>query len=88
MSKRTTIYVLFKEYPDYYGRGKSSPYIEDSTDYLTHKEALLQDWTEVADILDFFNYEVVNKYYDEDNLFGLLNVADTFPEEYPSISNI
>ena len=35
MSKRTTIFVLFKEYPDPNGRGKSVPYIQDSADYLT-----------------------------------------------------
>ena len=83
MSKRTTIYVLFKEYPDPNGRGKSAPFIQDSDDYLILPEKLMQDWTEIFEILDFFVYEPTNKYYDEDNLEGLLYVAQFCPEEYP-----
>lgn len=87
MSKRTTIYVLFKEYPDSCGREKSAPYIQDSTDYLVNRDAVMRDWREVEDVLDYFGYEMVNRYYDEENLAGLLYVADTIPEEYPSVSD-
>lgn len=83
MSKKTAIYVLFKEYPDPAGRGKSAPYVQDSTDYLTDVNALLQDWTEIFDVLSFFSYERANRFYDEDNLEGLLDVARLFPDEYP-----
>lgn len=83
MSKRTTIYVLFKEYPDPNGCGKSVPYIQDSAEYLDDKDALLQDWLDIYNILDYFVYEPTNKYYDEDNLRRLLHVANTFPDEYP-----
>lgn len=83
MSKRTTIYVLFKEYPDPYGCGKSVPYIQDSAEYLVDKDALLQDWLDIYNILDYFVYEPTNKYYDDENLRRLLHVADTFPDEYP-----
>lgn len=85
MSKRTTIYVLFKEYPDPNGCGKSVPYIQDSAEYLDDKDALLQDWLDIYNILDYFVYEPTNKYYDEDNLRRLLHVANTFPEEYPGV---
>ena len=83
MSKKTAIYVLFKEYPDPAGRGKSAPYVQDSNDYLTDVNALLQDWTEIFDVLSFFSYERANRFYDEDNLEGLLDVARLFPNEYP-----
>ena len=83
MSKRTTIYVLFKEYPDPNGCGKSVPYIQDSAEYLDDKDALLQDWLDIYNILDYFVYEPTNKYYDEDILRRLLHVANTFPDEYP-----
>ena len=83
MSKRTTIYVLFKEYPDPYGCGKSVPYIQDSAEYLVDKDALLQDWLDIYNILNYFVYEPTNKYYDDENLRRLLHVADTFPDEYP-----
>ena len=43
MSKKTAIYVLFKEYPDPAGRGKSAPYIQDSAEYLVDTNALLRD---------------------------------------------
>ena len=88
MSKRTTIYVLFKEYLDLNGRDKSSPYINDSDDYLADADALMNDWREVSDVLGFFGYEMANRFYDEENLAGLLFVADTIPEEYPSVSSI
>lgn len=87
MNKRTTIYILFKEYPDPNGRGKSVPYIQDSAEYLVHRESLMQDWTELFDVLDYFNYEPTNKYYDEENLEGLLDVAHTFPDEYPQVAD-
>lgn len=83
MSKRTTIYVLFKEYPDPNGRGKSAPYIQDSGDYLTQPDTLMRDWSDILEVLEYFSYEPANKYYDEDNLEGLLDVARTFPVEYP-----
>lgn len=86
MSKRTTIYVLFKEFPDPNGRVKSAPYIQDSIDYLAHQNALVSDWSEVAEVLEFFCYEAANWFYDEENLTGLLYVADMFPSEYPSVS--
>ncbi len=85
MSKKTTIYVLFKEYPDPNGRGKSVPYIQDSMDYLVQQEQLMRDWTDISDVLDYFNYEPSNKYYDEDNINGLLEFASTFSEEYPNV---
>lgn len=85
MNKKTTIYVLFKEYPDPNGRGKSVPYIQDSMDYLVQQEQLMQDWTDIYDVLDYFSYEPSNKYYDEDNINGLLEVASTFPNEYPNV---
>jgi hypothetical protein len=83
MSKKTTIYVLFKEFPDPNGRGKSAPYIQDSVDYLTHKDALMQDWEEIRSVLEYFSYEPANKYYDQYNVEGLLYVARVIPEEYP-----
>ena len=83
MSKRTTIFVLFKEYPDPNGRGKSAPYIQDSADYLTFQNELMNDWTDVFDVLEYFAYEETNKYYDEKNIQGLLDVAQHFPNEYP-----
>lgn len=83
MSKRTTIYVLFKEYPDPYGRGKSAPYIQDSSEYLDHPETLMQDWTDIFEVLNYFVYEQTNKYYDDENLRGLLDVAKICPDEYP-----
>ena len=83
MSKRTTIFVLFKEYPDPNGRGKSLPYIQDSEDYLTFQDELMKDWVDVFDILEFFANEDTNKYYDENNIQGLLDVALQFPDEYP-----
>ena len=83
MSKRTTIYVLFKEYPDPNGRAKSVPYIQDSAEYLDQPDALMEDWTEVFDVLSFFGYEQTNKYYDEQNLQGLIYVAEICPDEYP-----
>ena len=83
MSKKTAIYVLFKEYRDPDGRGKSSPYVQDSTDYLVDVNALLQDWTEIFDVLVYFSYERANRYYDDVNLEGLLDVARLFPDEYP-----
>lgn len=83
MSKRTTIFVLFKEYPDPNGRGKSSPYIQDSGDYLTSPEELMKDWIDIFDVLNYFAYEQTNKYYDVFNLEGLLDVARLFPNEYP-----
>ena len=83
MSKKTAIYVLFKEYHDPDGRGKSAPYVQDSIDYLTDVNALLQDWTDIFDVLSFFSYERANRFYDEDNLEGLLEVARLFPDEYP-----
>lgn len=87
MSKRTKIYVLFKEYPDPNGRGKSASYIQESSDYLVHKDALIQDWRDVADVLGYFGYEIADRYYDENNILGLLNVADTFPAEYPYLAD-
>ena len=60
MSKKTAIYVLFKEYPDPAGRGKSASYIQDSAEYLVDTNALLQDWTELFDVLSFFSYERAN----------------------------
>lgn len=83
MSKKTTIYVLFKEYPDPNGRGKTASYIQDSADYLTQPDTLMKDWSDIREVLDYFCYEPANKYYDEDNLEGLLDVARIFPEEYP-----
>lgn len=83
MSKRTTIFVLFKEYPDPNGRGKSAPYIQDSADYLTFQDELMKDWVDVFDVLEYFAYEETNKYYDETNIQGLLDVAQQFPNEYP-----
>lgn len=83
MSKRTTIYVLFKEYPDPNGRGKSAPYIQDSVDYLVYKDELMRDWMNIFDVLKYFSYEQANKYYDDSNLEGLLDVARQFPNEYP-----
>lgn len=88
MSKKTGIYVLFKEYPDPAGRGKSAPYVHDSTDYLVDKNALLQDWTEIFDVLSYFSYELANRYYDDDNMEGLLDVARLFPDEYPGAVDI
>ena len=87
MSKKTKIYVLFKEYPDPNGRGKSGPYIQDSTDYLVHQDALMSDWRAVADVLNYFEYEIADRYYNDDNLTGLLRVADTFPAEYPFVAD-
>lgn len=87
MSKQTTIYVLFKEYPDPKGRRKSALYIHDSEDFLADKDALMKDWRDVADVLLFFGYEKANRYYDEDNLDGMLYVADTIPAEYPAVSD-
>ena len=75
--------MLFKEYPDPNGRGKSSPYILDSADYLTNQNELIKDWIEIFDVLNYFVYEQTNKYYDESNLEGLLGVARLFPNEYP-----
>lgn len=83
MSKRTTIYVLFKEYPDPNGRGKSAPYIQDSAEYLTYQNELMRDWMDIFDVLNYFAYEQTNKYYDDSNLEGLLDVARQFPSEYP-----
>lgn len=83
MSKRTTIYVLFKEYPDPNGRAKSVPYIQDSAEYLDLPDALMEDWTDVFDVLSYFGYEQTNKYYDEQNLQGLIEVAEICPDEYP-----
>ena len=54
MSKRTTIYVLFKEYPDPNGRGKSAPYIQDSVDYLMYQDELLRDGMDIFDVLKYF----------------------------------
>lgn len=85
MSKRTTIFVLFKEYPDPNGRGKSAPYIQDSADYLAFQNELMNDWTDVFDVLEYFAYEETNKYYDEKNIQGLLDVAQHFPNEYPMV---
>lgn len=85
MSKKTTIYVLFKEYNDPYGRVKSAPYIQDSTDYLANPDALMQDWLEIFGVLEYFSHEDANKYYDEDNFAGLIGVARTFSYEYPSV---
>lgn len=85
MNKQTTIYVLFKEYPDTYGRGKSAPYVQDSDDYLRFPDAIMRDWTDIYQILDYFGYESTNKYYDDDNLNGLLYVAQQFPSFYPSV---
>lgn len=83
MSKRTTLYVLFKEYPDPNGRGKSAPYIQDSVDYLTYQNELMRDWMDIFNVLNYFAYEQTNKYYDDSNLEGLLDVALQFPHEYP-----
>lgn len=83
MSKRTSIFVLFKEYSNPAERKKSAPYIQDSVEYLEHQDALLKDWNDVADVLKYFSYELANRYYDEDNLKGLLEVAELFPSEYP-----
>lgn len=83
MSKRTTIYVLFKEYPDPNGRGKSVPYIQDSVDYLVYQDELMKDWLDIFEVLEYFSYEQTNKYYDNSNLEGLLDVAQQFPNEYP-----
>lgn len=83
MSKRTTIYVLFKEYPDPNGRGKSAPYIQDSVDYLMYQDELLRDGMDIFDVLKYFSYEQTSKYYDDSNLEGLLDVAQQFPNEYP-----
>lgn len=88
MSKKTAIYVLFKEYPDPNGRGKSASYVQDSTDYLTDINALLQDWTDIFDVLSFFSYERANRFYDDNNLEGLLDVARLFPDEYPGAVDI
>ena len=88
MSKKTAIYVLFKEYPDPAGRGKSAPYIQDSAEYLVDTNALLQDWTELFDVLSYFSYERANRYYDDDNMEGLLEVARLFPDEYPGAVDI
>ena len=88
MSKKTAIYVLFKEYPDPAGRGKSAPYIQDSAEYLVDTNALLQDWTKLFDVLSYFSYERANRYYDEDNMEGLLEVARLFPDEYPGAVDI
>lgn len=85
MSKKTAIYVLFKEYNDPYGRGKSAPYIQNSTDYLANPDALMQDWLEICGVLEYFGHEDANKYYDEDNFEGLIGVARTFSNEYPSV---
>lgn len=86
MNKRTTIYILFKEYPDPFGRDKSAPYIQDSADYLDLQDALMDDWTAIHEVLAYFNYEPANKYYDEDNLAGLLEVPLMFPNEYPMVA--
>lgn len=88
MSKKTAIYVLFKEYNDPYGRKKSAPYIQYSTDYLANPDAMMQDWSEVFEVLEYFNYEDANKYYDEDNFEGLIGVARTLSNEYPSVETI
>lgn len=85
MNKKTSIYVLFKEYNDPYGNGKSAPYIQDSTDYLANPDAMMQDWSEIFEVLEYFSHEDANKYYDEDNFEGLIGVARTFSNEYPSI---
>lgn len=88
MSKKTAIYVLFKEYPDPFGRGKSASYVQESTDFLTDVDALLHDWTEIIDVLSYFSYERANRYYDDANLEGLLDVARLFPDEYPGVEDI
>lgn len=85
MSKRTSIYVLFKEYHDPDVRGIPLPYIHNSEDYLIDPSAIVRDWTDLSDVLDFFSYESMNKYYDDDNLEGFLGVAQLFPEEYPCV---
>lgn len=88
MMKRTTIFVLFKEYPDPNGRGKSAPYIQDSADYLSYPEELMRDWMDVFRVLDFFAFESTNKYYDDENLQGLMDVAAIFPDYYPHVETV
>lgn len=84
MSKKTTIYVMFREYPDN-GRLFSRAYIQASEEFLLKPEALLNEWNEISEILGFFNYEIANRYYDEENLDGLLYVAAAMPNEYPGV---
>lgn len=82
MSKKSTIYVLFKECPSV---GASKPYICASADYISFPDELMRDWTSIFDVLNYFGYEDAHKYYDEDNFEGLIGVARTFQDEYPSV---
>lgn len=82
MNKKSTIYVLFKECPEV---GTSKPYICASADYINFPEELMRDWTAIFDVLNYFGYEDAHKYYDEDNFEGLIGVARTFQDEYPSV---
>lgn len=79
-----SIFLLFKEYVDQ-TKSQSHPYINGETFPLGDTHPIEDEFYTLIDILNFFQYEQKNIYYDIDNFDGLLFQANLFPNSYPNI---
>lgn len=83
-SYRTEVYLLFPECTDV-GRAMSSPYIKGYT--FDFEECSPVGLKEIMDVVDFFDYERIDYYYDSKNLQGLYYPNDVL-DEYPFVDTM
>lgn len=76
---KTAFYILFKEYSDS-SRSPSALYIKDNTE--TDSEQIVKEVNEWLKIARFFKYERCDRYYDSENMKGVLYPYIVLQEEY------
>ena len=76
---KTAFYILFKEYSDS-SRSPSALYIKDNTE--TDPEQIVKEVNEWLKIAHFFKYERCDRYYDSENMKGVLYPYIALQEEY------
>ena len=76
---KTAFYILFKEYSDS-SRSPSALYIKDNTE--TDPEQIVKEVNEWLKIARFFKYERCDRYYDSENMKGVLYPYIVLQEEY------
>lgn len=80
----TEVYILFPEYSDVY-RKMSAPYVKGYTfDFEPYSPPGVK---EIMDVIDFFDYERIDYYYDSKNLDGLYYPNEIL-DEYPFIDTM
>lgn len=75
----TALFILFEEYSD---AGKAPSQIYISAKDKIDSDALLCQFNEWMKIVEFFKYEKCNKYYDKENIKGILYPYKELAKEY------